>query len=139
MEFVQYMIQFLFLLQCVSSIDSVTEKCSLYNNQYFPCINDCGCGMCGRRCLPATQKGEPKGCSCDNDSWITNTPSLACAIHDEAIAPILTALLSTVIATACVVLIIILLLFIHRSFTYCMERNNIDPIEVVCNYSDSAT
>lgn len=89
--------------------------------------------MCERRCLPSTQTGHPaNGYSCRADeSWATNTPSLICAIHDKRIAPILTALLSTIVAAGCVILMIALLLFIHYGCSYIIERRQIDEIEVV--------
>lgn len=129
----QLLLLLLSLLTATASDSEDTEHCLSHGSFYFDCINDCGCGMCDRRCLPATQSGRPaSGYSCaDDESWTTNTPSLICAIHDRRIAPILTALLSTIVAAGCVVLMIALLLFIHYGCSYIIERRQIDEIEVV--------
>lgn len=131
-------------LLVLSSADTtgsnITQLCSTYNSLYYSCINDCRCGMCGRKCIPSQQNGKPGvGFHCNNKNWITNTPSLICAIHDDAIAPLLFALLSIVIVTVCVIFIILLLLFVHHSCSYVIRRNNVDVLGVICSSRYTST
>lgn len=104
------------MYSCAGSCERYTER--------FPCINDCGCGLCGSVCMPSTQNGKPEsGFHCPDDkTWTTNTPSLQCAIRDDAIAPILLAILSIIVACVIVVVLIGVLLLCGRICRY-ITRN----------------
>jgi len=124
-----------FVQSSVCMYSNVSELCASYGSTRFPCINDCRCGACRDQCLPSSQNGKPAaGFSCDSKDWATNTPSLLCAIQDEAVGPILLALLSFLIATMLVILIIGLLLLCGRTCRY--VTRDMSPAHV---FNDSDT
>ena len=135
MEFLKLMIAVAITIQIVVCNHNVSEICKSYDGSEFLCINDCRCGSCGNSCLPSTPQGDPAlGFVCPKDQWVTNTRSLVCAIQDEAIGPILTALFSILIVTAIVMSVIAVLLICGYYCKY--VTRNMSPVEIF-NFSNS--
>lgn len=120
------------LIVLVFSCEGECNSCAPYGNHYFACINDCGCGACGDHCLPADESGKPAS-GCSKSAWSTNAHSLSCAIHDDTVGPILTALFSTLVATLLVIFIIFLLQLIHKGCSFVLRRRRVDPHHVICD------
>lgn len=135
MESLKLLIAVAIIVQVIACKHNASEICKSYDGSEFLCINDCRCGACGDKCLPSTQQGDPAlGFVCPKDQWLTNTRSLVCAIQDEAIGPILTALFSILIVTAVVMSIIALLLICGHYCKY--VTRNMSPVDIF-NFNNS--